>query len=86
MKCKVIQEQLLNYIDRKLSIEASKKITSHLLNCEICEKTYRRYQKTHESGCCWRNQINIKFISLLANGFEANGSLVYLLLIILICG
>jgi hypothetical protein len=49
MKCKVIQEQLLNYIDRKLSIEVSQKITSHLLNCEICEKTYRRYQKTHEA-------------------------------------
>ena len=48
MKCKVIQEQLFDYIDRKLSAEASKEITNHLLNCETCEKTYRRYRKTHE--------------------------------------
>lgn len=49
MKCKAIQEQLLDYIDRKLSAEASQNITNHLLSCEICEKTYRRYQKTHEA-------------------------------------
>ena len=49
MKCEAIQEQLLDYIDKKLSAEASQNITNHLLNCETCEKTYRRYQKTHEA-------------------------------------
>ena len=49
MKCEAIQEKLLDYIDQTLSAEASQNITNHLLNCETCEKTYRRYQKTHEA-------------------------------------
>lgn len=49
MKCKAIQSQLLDYIDGKISAETSQKITNHLLNCETCEKTYRRYKKTHEA-------------------------------------
>jgi len=49
MKCKAIQKRLLDYIDGKLSAGASKNITNHLLNCQTCERTYRRYQKTHEA-------------------------------------
>ena len=49
MECKVIQEQLLDCIDKKLSAKLSQKITNHLLNCETCEKMYRRHQKTHQA-------------------------------------
>ena len=49
MKCEAVQELLLDYIDKKLPAGKSRKITNHISNCEACEKTYRRYQKTHEA-------------------------------------
>lgn len=49
MKCKAIQELLLDYIDNKLSAGKSRKITEHISNCETCERIYERHQKTNEA-------------------------------------
>lgn len=49
MKCEAVQELLLDYIDKKLPAGKFRKITNHISNCEACEKTYRRYQRTHEA-------------------------------------